>query len=605
MRLRRLLIAIAIAIAALVAAPLASAECALEGDGSAAHPFLVSTKSRLALVGHGDCGLDKHYLQTADISWTGESFTPIAGDPGYMTAFSGSYDGGGHVISGLRISSPVARAGMFGTIDGATIEHLTLHDAVVEGVVEDDSAILVGFAATYSASVVIRDVHITGASSITATNDFIGAIIGYGADLGPGGSNTITITDSSSTADVTGGTAVGGIAGKLEFGVAGSSVRRVWQTGTVHGAESSIGGLLGWLTVERDGVALGDSYSTGAVSADVSFAGGVIGTWSNGLITPPTGTVRRVYATGSVSAAGLGVGGAGVAGGLFGSGFETVLDALYDRQTVGLNDFTDNAKTTAQMKDIATYRDAGWGISQGWATPSDLTAWGICPLVNDGYPFLLSAHDAPGPCARETIGMKVVRTFVGRGGLAHAPAPRATLQSNVTVRWRRPSDAPVGTTYTVTWSVNGVDRAVDVGARTSARLRVGNTGEVDVSIESSHGNRSARFLLPASVFGRPVYSACSGSWQALCGKVGTRYRMGKVRQVATFVRSGTRSASVICRGATPAKAGATRTVCRLSTVGRALLRRGPIVVRMTTTLVIGPITFADSALVAIPRIEPS
>ena len=103
MRLRRLLIACAIAAAALAAAPLASAACALEGDGSAAHPFLVSTKSRLALVGVGDCALTANYLQTADITWTGD-FTPIA-DTGGFGRFEGAYDGGGHAIIGLHVAA--------------------------------------------------------------------------------------------------------------------------------------------------------------------------------------------------------------------------------------------------------------------------------------------------------------------------------------------------------------------------------------------------------------------------------------------------------------------------------------------------------------------
>ena len=600
---RRLLLA-ALALAGLLAAaPAASAACALSGDGSAAHPYLVTSKSTLEMVGVGDCALTANYLQTKDITWTGATpFTPIADVAGGMIRFQGAYDGGGHAIIGLRISADADRSAMFANVDDATIEHLELRDAVVDadGVF---AGILIAYASADTGSIRIEDVHVTGASSITSTAGDAGAIAGYVADFGDGDPGTadylITIADVSSTADVSANYLVGGIAGDVQLTAAGSKIVRASSTGDVSAAVDHAGGLVGRFAPGADGVLIADSYATGDVTADV-YAGGLLGGWTSPMFTPPSDTVLRTYATGRVSTPG------DIDGGLFGTTDSVSLSSFYDKQTTGKDDASDNAKTTAQMQDIATYRDAGWGIAAQWATPSDAMAWGICAEANGGYPFLLTAYDAPGPCAREAIGIKVVRTYGARGGLGHAPAPRAAPASVIAVRWRAPSDVPAGTTYALVWRVgSGAARTKAVGTRTSATIRVPNGADVLLTVTSSHGNESNELALPAAALGHPDYAPCRGPWQALCAGIATKHALGRITQLATFKRSGTRGLTVVCRGSVRPRARLTRAVCRLSNVGKALLRRGPIVVRMTTTLIVGPIRFVDASLVAIPRIADS
>ncbi len=102
-------------------------------DGSAANPYQVNTAKKLELI-NGFLGEDLkavHFVQTADINLNESAWTPI----GYYRSdtdklpFMGSYDGGGHVISGFTpgvFDSEVSLAyGLFGYINQAVIDNIT------------------------------------------------------------------------------------------------------------------------------------------------------------------------------------------------------------------------------------------------------------------------------------------------------------------------------------------------------------------------------------------------------------------------------------------------------------------------------------------------
>jgi outer membrane protein OmpA-like peptidoglycan-associated protein len=62
-------------------------------------------------------------------------------------------------------------------------------------------------------------------------------------------------------------------------------------------------------------------------------------------------------------------------------------------------------KTTAEMQSIDTYTAASWEIVSGWE-PEDTNngkVWGICSLVNNGYPFLLWEFSS-NPCVVPSSG---------------------------------------------------------------------------------------------------------------------------------------------------------------------------------------------------------
>jgi hypothetical protein len=105
------------------------------GDGTANNPYLVASAADLDAVRNN---LTAHYRQTADINlgvipWNeGEGWMPIGTNAGGML-FTGSYNGAGFQITGLRINRPGADyQGLFGALVG-TVEQITVRDADVTG----------------------------------------------------------------------------------------------------------------------------------------------------------------------------------------------------------------------------------------------------------------------------------------------------------------------------------------------------------------------------------------------------------------------------------------------------------------------------------------
>ena len=98
------------------------------GDGrDPGRPLLVDSPAALAAV--ATCP-DRHLRQVADLE-APNPWTPIGLAAG--AAFTGSYDGGGHRLTGLRVFLPgAADAGMFAVVDGGEVRDLVLVDVVVE-----------------------------------------------------------------------------------------------------------------------------------------------------------------------------------------------------------------------------------------------------------------------------------------------------------------------------------------------------------------------------------------------------------------------------------------------------------------------------------------
>ena len=107
-------------------------------DGSAGHPYLIATTEDLdtlaALVNRGTDFSGAYFLQTADITYDGttNNYTPVGRLK--TNPFSGSYDGGGHTISGINITTSENNIGLFGRIDStATVQRITLASTTFTG----------------------------------------------------------------------------------------------------------------------------------------------------------------------------------------------------------------------------------------------------------------------------------------------------------------------------------------------------------------------------------------------------------------------------------------------------------------------------------------
>jgi len=391
--------------------------CPLVGAGDTESPYLVATAEDLALVGFADsmlaepidCELNAEYQQTADITLPtpapgNSNHTPIGAD--FNNAFTGVYDGGGFDIRGLVIDDGTAdRQGLFGATLGATLTGIRLVDASVTG--RGNVGALVGqpFAS------LIENSSVSGDSRVEGTNR-VGGLVGYA--VGAGSDNT-DLSNVSSAADVFGAFDVGGLVGETSPNSAPMSVTDASATGDVAATGNRAGGLVGKLSgtvlarsfatgdVESDGYDVGglagvvdgnttviaDSYATGAVEAKSddgggdARVGGLVGVIANAGVK-----IERSYAAGRVTAPS----GSGQVGGLVGT---RVVSGVSDLATAsfwdtGTSSQADSGggpgavgRSTAQMKTIGTFADAGWAIvSGGSGGSSDI--WGICPGVNGG-----------------------------------------------------------------------------------------------------------------------------------------------------------------------------------------------------------------------------
>jgi hypothetical protein len=198
-------------------------------------------------------------------------------------------------------------------------------------------------------------------------------------------SNTM-VENCYSTGNLTGNSAVGGINGYNEY----ADFFNCYSSGTITGS-SGIGGIIG----TAYGSDITRTYSTATVVGG-SYAGGLVGRQYYGIYT-------NSYAIGAISGSSKG----GVIGDEYYAGTETNL--FWDTETTGVSttDGDGTGKTTAEMKDVATYTETDTvGLTTPWdfqSNPNDDSAdndyWGINSLVNDGYPVLVGIGDGSGVLA--------------------------------------------------------------------------------------------------------------------------------------------------------------------------------------------------------------
>jgi hypothetical protein len=453
------LLALLLPVLAVTPAYAGGAPCPLQGMGSTGDPFLVETAAHLALVGASagtiahsagifDCDLDDAYRQTADITLPApapgsSNHKPIGAD--FNNAFTGVYDGNGFEIRGLVIDDGTAdRQGLFGATLGATLTGIRLVDASITG--RNDVGALVGRAFAS----LIEDSTVAGDSRVEGKN-LVGGLVGVAS--GAGSDNT-ELADVSSAADVFGAFDVGGLIGETSPNSAPMFVSDASATGDVAATGNRAGGLVGKLNgtvlarsfatgdVQADGYDVGglagvaqgdttviaDSYATGAVEAKSTDdglvgdarIGGLVGVVANSGVK-----IERSHATGRVTAPS----GAGRVGGLVGTRAVTgvtdfVTASFWDTDTSSQLDSGGGpgavGRSTAQMKTVGTFADAGWAIVSGGAGGSS-DVWGICPGVNGGYPFLLwqpIGADCPAPMSRTAA-----PSFVAPGGMLPLQSP--------------------------------------------------------------------------------------------------------------------------------------------------------------------------------------
>ena len=193
-----------------------------------------------------------------DIDLTGKDWTPIGTD--YDNSYKGTFDGGGHTITGLTFTTNDEFAGLFGWLNRAG----TVKNVVMEGVQITSNQIYGGSIGGVVGSSwgTIENCSVSGNVSGTV---YVGGVVGVQI----GGS----ITGCSSSATVKGMVDVGGVAGQTN---SSATLTACYATGNVIieiNPKKNIAG--GSLVGMNAGISLLACYATGNVTSTGSSTGKV------------------------------------------------------------------------------------------------------------------------------------------------------------------------------------------------------------------------------------------------------------------------------------------------------------------------------------------
>ena len=221
-----------------------------------------------------------------NIDLTGKDWTPIGTD--YDNSYKGTFDGGGHTITGLTFTTNDQFVGLFGSI---------------------------GYAGTVK-NVMMEDVQITSNRSL----DFAGGVAGYSDG---------TIENCSVSGSVSGTVYVGGVVGAQ----VGGSITGCSSSATVKGMVD-VGGVAGQT---NSSATLTACYATGNVTIEINPKKNIAG---GSLVGMNAGSsLLACYATGNVTSTGSSTGKVHI-GGFLGNNYTTVTACYWKNnheQGIGYN----------------------------------------------------------------------------------------------------------------------------------------------------------------------------------------------------------------------------------------------------------------------------
>ena len=260
----------------------------IEDDGSYTVTSADGLMNIAKLVNGGKT--DINITLDTDIDLTGKNWTPIGTD--YDNAYTGTFDGGGHTITGLTVTTNDQYAGLFGYL-GKFGKFCTVKNVVMDGIQITCNHRLgsAGGVAGYSRAVTIENCSVSGSVSGTMR---AGGVVG--------GLNGGSITGCSSSATVKGTLNVGGVAGETN---SGATMAACYATGNV--------------TIEIDPI-------------NNTLGGGLVGFNARG-------SVLACYATGNVTSTGSSTGNVYI-GGFLGGNYTTVTACYWKNnheQGIGYN----------------------------------------------------------------------------------------------------------------------------------------------------------------------------------------------------------------------------------------------------------------------------
>ena len=245
---------------------------------------------------------------TADIDLTGKDWSPIGTN--FYNSYTGTFDGGGHTITGLTVTTNDQYAGLFGYL-GKFGKFCTVKNVVMDGI------------------------------QITCNHrlGYAGGVAGYSWG---------TIENCSVSGSVSGTVSVGGVVGiQWEASITGCS-----SSATVKGMVQ-VGGVAG---ETNSGATMAACYATGNVTIEIDPIDNILG---GGLVGFNAGSsVLACYATGNVTSTGSSTGNVYI-GGFLGGNYTTVTACYWKNnheQGIGYN--RESTKVTKVDGSVVTWQKA-------------------------------------------------------------------------------------------------------------------------------------------------------------------------------------------------------------------------------------------------------
>ncbi len=404
-------------------------------------------------------GLAGNYALAASLDASGTTYTQALVGTDSSSAFSGAFEGLGHKVSNLTISSSGNYAGLFGYATG-TVRDIGVAGGTVSG-------------ANYVGGLV-------GQSFGTITNAYTtGAVSGTIIVGGLAGSQNGTITNSYATGAVNGSAYdVGGF-----VGVSHGTISNAYATGGVSGT-GYVGGLVGY----ADG-AITNSFATGAVNSSTTGAGGLVGYQSSGAIS-------NSYATGAVS------GNISFAG-LVGWSADTISNSYWNTLTSGLSTGVGTGSSSGATGLTTTQMQNGSSASLGSAFT--LTS-GLYPYLNSLFPNGVQAvsgtlYGDVGSAPKSGVTVNVIangRDFSpassGANGYFYAFTPAGSFSSGSAILAYTSANATTGATNAATL-ISAAGTAPQTGLNLYANALTSSTNATTYSALPSLASIRSTYLL--------------------------------------------------------------------------------------------------------------
>ena len=441
--------------------------------------YNVTSDKALQAIGRNSTTLSRDYRLVVDVdasgttSWNGGAgFEPIAKDTNSSkgayqgTAFTGSFDGAGHTVSGLSINRPSTDfVGLFSnTGSSADIDDIELEDVDIRG-----------------------DEFVTGLSNLHAgsmnQSSVTGIVAGNYSVSGLTNTNGGTVSQSYTTSTVTGISRVSGL-----IGINSGTVSQSYAVSTVSGNRSA-----GLIRENRGSVTR--SYATGNVSSNTS-AGGLIRVNNGrvnrsyatgnvtgyrdvgGLVGRNRGQIRHSYATGAVS-------GTYSVGGLVGYSLKGTINQSYATGTVSGD---------ANIGGLVGYSNEG-SLNRSYATGTVSGTTNLGGIVGNGYLYSIDGSywdvGTTGQTNATGTSTGTTSTLIGFGDVTDtgpAPemqrfAPAATMTAfDFESTWNLTSSYP-----RLSWE-GATPITVDSLTASNQTITAGNSGTITVTATESGGD---------------------------------------------------------------------------------------------------------------------